>query len=98
MAEHTQTPWRMSPWHIEEGPSAVRTGKDYPEDFIICTTASDEDAAFIVKAVNNHDAMIQALDDLKMHAIEDGSFMMVPTIEWDAAFARMRDDVGSVNE
>ena len=61
MSEHTPTPWRFSPSHVEEGPSAVRTGQTYPEDYIVCTTASDADAELIVKAVNAHDALVETL-------------------------------------
>jgi len=63
MGEHSPLPWRFSPWHLEEGPSAVRTGQG--ENYIICTTASDEDAAFIVKACNAHAAIAKALDDIE---------------------------------
>lgn len=57
MSKPTPTPWRFEPWHIQEGPSAVLA----PEGWIICTTSSDEDAAFIVKCVNSHDALVVAL-------------------------------------
>jgi len=39
-------PWRYVPWHIEEGPPAVRAR----EGWLICTTSSDETAAFIAHA------------------------------------------------
>ncbi len=59
MTEHTPTPWKFVPWHIEEGPSAVRA----PDGHLVCSTASDANAAFIVKAVNNHDAFVATLRD-----------------------------------
>lgn len=58
MAErHAELPWKFSPWHIEEGPSAVRCSTGY----LVCETAGDADAKLIVKAVNNHDALVAAL-------------------------------------
>jgi hypothetical protein len=54
---HTPTPWKFSPWHIEEGPPAVLA----PAGHIVCTTAGDDDAAFIVKACNMHDELLRAL-------------------------------------
>jgi hypothetical protein len=42
----TSGPWKYSPWHIEEGEPAVRS----PDGWIICTTSSDENAAFIAEA------------------------------------------------
>ena len=55
--KHTPLPWKFVPWHIEEGPSAVRA----PIGHLVCTTASDADAQLIVKAVNNHEAMDKLL-------------------------------------
>jgi hypothetical protein len=53
----TPGPWRFSPWHIEEGPSAVRA----PEGWLLCNTPSDADAALIVALVNNLPAILTAL-------------------------------------
>lgn len=61
MAEHTPTPWKFVPWHVEEGPSAVRS----PAGDIVCTTASDADAQLIEKAVNNHDALVDRVEKLE---------------------------------
>jgi hypothetical protein len=58
--KHTPPPWRFSPSHFEEGPSAVRTLAGW----IVCTTASDEDAAFIVRACNSHEALAKALEKI----------------------------------
>lgn len=58
---HTPLPWKFVPWHIEEGPSAVRA----PAGHIVCTTASDADAQLIEKAVNNHDALVKALREAR---------------------------------
>lgn len=39
--KHTPTPWKFVPWHVEEGPPAVRS----TEGWIVCTTSSDNDVA-----------------------------------------------------
>jgi hypothetical protein len=62
-AKHTPTPWRFVPWHIAGGPSEVRA----PEGWLICTTSSDGNAEFIVKAVNAFEAnarLIEALEGI----------------------------------
>lgn len=58
---HTQEPWRFVPWHIEEGPSAVRASDGH----LICSTASDANARRIVACVN-------ALAGIPIEAIESG--------------------------
>lgn len=40
------TPWRYSPWHIEEGPSAVYDAKGD----LVCTASSDDIARLIAAA------------------------------------------------
>jgi hypothetical protein len=42
----TPGPWKFVPWHIAEGPSEVRA----PEGWLVCTTASDDDARLIAAA------------------------------------------------
>ena len=60
MSGRTPGPWRFVPAHIEEGESAVRA----PEGWIVCTTSSDDDAAFIARAVNAHDDLVAALREI----------------------------------
>lgn len=48
----TPLPWKFSPWHIEEGPPVVRA----PAGYIVCTTASDQDAEYIAEACNAYAA------------------------------------------
>lgn len=57
MKPNMKLPWRFVPWHIEEGSSAVRC----LEGWIVCTTSSDDDAAFIVRACNSFDELVEAL-------------------------------------
>lgn len=56
----TPLPWKFSPWHIEEGPSAVRA----PNGDIVCTTSSDADAKRIVSSVNALPALLSALEEI----------------------------------
>jgi len=57
----TPRPWKFSPWHIEEGCSAVRA----PAGHIVCTTASDADAEYIARAVNAHEGLVKALEEIR---------------------------------
>lgn len=57
---HTPTPWKFVPWHIEEGPPAVRA----PEGWVVAHTASDSDAEFIARAVNCHDELLAKLKEV----------------------------------
>lgn len=57
MTEHTPTPWKFVPWHVEEGPSAFRA----PAGHLVGNAASDADAEYIVKAVNSHSGLVSAL-------------------------------------
>jgi hypothetical protein len=53
-----QGEWRFSPWHIEEGPDAVRAD-DYG---IVCTTAGSATAEYIAAA--NPQAILALLDEI----------------------------------
>lgn len=59
-AKATQGPWGYSPWHIEEGPSAV-VKKENGDNWYIANTSSDDDAAYIAAA--NPEVIISLLDD-----------------------------------
>ena len=61
MDNHSQLPWKYSPWHIEEGPPAVLCKRGY----VVCTTASNADADLIAKAVNGYEPMVEALLECK---------------------------------
>ena len=58
-ALHTKGPWRYSPWHIEEAPSAVYDA----ENNLVCTTSSDDTARLIAAAPD----MLEALRNLMRH-------------------------------
>lgn len=72
--EHTPTPWHNSSKNFGYtrrhicGPRHA-DGGDYAP---ICSTVREDDAAFIVKAVNNHDALVAALHGLATHPVIAG--------------------------
>ncbi|MDQ4421509.1 hypothetical protein OOT33_13865 [Sphingobium sp. DEHP117] len=57
MKAGTQGEWKFVPWHIEEGPPAVRAEAGW----IIATTSSDADAQAIALFMSNATAIIAAL-------------------------------------
>jgi hypothetical protein len=79
MAEHTPTPWRYRPrefddWGFIRGPDDVLAAV---AKYGACTETSldqhrhnrtdpaEANAAFVVKAVNNHDALVDALASVR---------------------------------
>ena len=61
MADHTPTPWKVyddsDPLHIAIKGYYSSTGGAHVADIL-----SPANAAFIIKAVNSHDALVKALD------------------------------------
>lgn len=53
----TPGPWRFVPWHVEEGPPAVRCA----EGWIVATTSSDDDARLIAAAPDLAEALFNLL-------------------------------------
>jgi hypothetical protein len=69
-AEHTPTPWRV------DGNQIVTIVEEVVDDITCVWDGADtpnwaNDAAFIVKAVNNHDALVKALQEIQL--IGDGA-------------------------
>ena len=71
MTDHTPTPWRVEenclgvyPISAKQGPITVQPAKAFAED----------DAAFIVKAANNHDALVKALEAALLIAKQEWDF------------------------
>jgi hypothetical protein len=69
MAEHTPTPWRVetncwTPWNGAVGILPLNDDEDSAIAWTTAGTNEAANAAFIVKAVNNHDALVKALEDL----------------------------------
>lgn len=65
----TPGPWRYVPWHVEEGPPAVRSS----EDWIVCTTASDDDARLIAAAPEMYEALETVAQLLRDHHADQGA-------------------------
>lgn len=59
MIEHTPTPWNISHVRTTEDTAMIVGGEGFEP---IADVAEDGDAAFIVQAVNNHDALVRALE------------------------------------
>ena len=71
---HTPTPWKIIPLHESEvgSPHLLEIGvKDYNGRVLASVdSGTDEDnanAAYIVQAVNSHEDMVEALEDLIRH-------------------------------
>jgi hypothetical protein len=77
----TPGPWKFVPWHIAEGPSEVRA----PEGWLVCTTASDDDARLIAAAPD----LLAALAEVSQW-IEGWSPNFTQDDEWPATNARIR--------
>ncbi len=68
MTPHTETPWRQS----RNGHEVIYDGRG--EKIIICICADPANAAFIVRAVNNHNSLVSSLGDLIKALDEEGGF------------------------
>lgn len=80
IAAATPAPWQFSPWHIEEGPSAVRA----PEGWIIASTSSDANAELIAILRNAAPALFAAARerDKLREALEAAEAAMLPYVGW----------------
>lgn len=60
-AQHTATPWKVAEVYFNNSPNQwhITTGKW--GDKSICEVDTQANAAFIVKACNNHDALVEQL-------------------------------------
>ena len=72
-ALHTKGPWRYSPWHIEEAPSAVYDA----ENNLVCTTSSDDTARLIAAAPDMLEALVKCVAMLEALKAESGR-----PVEW----------------
>jgi hypothetical protein len=86
-APHTPLPWSFSPWHIEEGSPAVRA----PAGYIVCTTASDNDAKYIARACNSHYALVEALEEC-VTILDGAQSGFIPGCGSDIAWQNGRDE------
>ena len=66
--EHTPIPWAFEA--VQHDELRITAPNEGPEELAI--VYATHDAAFIVRAVNNHDALLSALEGLFIIATEDG--------------------------
>lgn len=76
MSKSTPTPWRVGRRSAHDALTVIETAEDYIAD---CTDmiGSERDianAAYIVKAVNSHAAMVEALHALGMVALQTDEY------------------------
>src|SRR5579859_6252556 len=64
-AQHTPTPWKQTHSSL----NGFYIGNEIDSDLVI-VQSSREDAAFIVRAVNAHDDLLLALEDVKRYLIK----------------------------
>jgi len=78
----TVGPWKYVPWHIVEGPPEVQS----PDGWLITTTSSDSDAAFITATANlirQHGLRIEAvLREMSQPQVVPTSSQAPPFGEW----------------
>lgn len=91
----TPRPWKFVPWHVEEGPPAVRAGAAFGP--IVCTTSSDADAALIVAAVNSYDesrALLKEAVDMIDRYAKSMRTRRLPDHKQQDLIARLRAHLG----
>jgi len=69
---HTPTPWRCEANSIHRITfnilgKVIEKGSGAKQDFCVAKFCKVKDAAFIVRAVNAHDALVEALESLFKH-------------------------------
>ncbi len=74
-SKHTPTPWHLHKTHDHAAhiSNCACVHMTRPENIIGCEI-DPANAAFIVRAVNNHDALVSSLSDLIQALDEDGRF------------------------
>jgi hypothetical protein len=63
MTKHTPTPWKVETGGFKQGYASIETENCSYEVILSC---KEEDAAFIVHAVNNHEGLVAALQQAEM--------------------------------
>lgn len=104
MAEHTKLPWRAEtecwiPWN---GAIGILPADDDEDNAIAWTTSGSNEAAnaaFIIRAVNNHDALVRALAKIEYASRKDSltdneRLQSIRTVVC-AALSQLNDPVGS---
>ena len=62
-SKHKLTPWVCVKSHGERPARIVSTGENDGGNFYVATCNRNADAAFIVQAVNSHEALVEALNE-----------------------------------
>lgn len=60
---HSPTPWEISPCRTVDDTAMIVGGEAF-QFGLIADVTEDQDAAFIINAVNNIDALVKALEDM----------------------------------
>ncbi len=69
-------PWKHVPWHVEEGPPAVR----HPSGYLIANTDVDANAALIVAAVNALPGLIARVEEMERALADMADCQPLPKI------------------
>jgi hypothetical protein len=94
MTDHTPTPWHRvihdSSMASIEGPkeeldhvlsvSPCKNCRGEHWQWGACTNPKEADAAFIVKAVNNHDALVEHLRRLAVPACDEAALALIESV------------------
>ena len=77
MAEHTPTPWKVSGGSTHISPVGAAGGICKFESIHGMYTNHEANAAFIVKAVNSHDALVSNLSRLATRACDEEALALL---------------------
>ncbi|MFK4647174.1 hypothetical protein ABIF96_005748 [Bradyrhizobium ottawaense] len=101
MAEHTPTPWVAEPEYENGNPTYIhKDGHGIADCSMGYGMEDDANAAFIVKAVNNHEALVDRLKEARLQ-IEYMHSKFDETGTGNAVLARINatlSDVGGARE
>lgn len=101
MAEHTPTPWTLTPKPYASWIGKIGNNFDDPQLWSVATPYprgdKHADAAFIVKAVNNHDALVKIAEAFRNADAQDWAhlFRFIPESGhgkfWKDVFMEIRE-------
>lgn len=88
MGEHTRLPWQISPVRTTEDTAMIVGGEGF-EFGLTADVTEDQDAAFIVKTVNNHDDLVEMLKEASLQIEYLQEKLPSPTSTGVAVLARI---------
>ncbi len=104
MTDHTPTPWNCAsryssvvgvPIINQQGRRVGNTAlPDMPPEWDHMKRQGEIDAAFICKAVNNHDALVNHLRRLAVRACDEAALELIHSIVGDDPYSVMPSSVG----